>query len=89
VVTHNLYQPQELEKVRRDHAGGAAAAPAQPAAATPAAAPAPAASPAPAPAVSPATGDWRSELTALRAEMQEEIEMLRGEIESLRQQFGG
>lgn len=86
VVTHNLYEPRELEKVRRDYD-------AQPGATggdehhEPALAPIPfrsapanAVSPAPAPAA--ASSEWRDAI----AELREEVRELKAEVESLREE---
>ncbi|MEN1680569.1 MAG: DUF480 domain-containing protein [Planctomycetota bacterium] len=93
VVTHNLYEPKELEKVRRDNGGGAVAEPsAAPAmvATPPTAAPPASPAPTPPPAAAPSQSeDLRAELAALRVEMQEEIATLRNELDSLRQQITG
>lgn len=92
VVTHNLYQPQELEKVRRDQGAAVVSQPVTASAeATASASAAAAATGSAVGSGGPAAGvaDWRAELAALRAELQDEIETLRGEVESLRQRFGG
>ncbi len=89
MVTHNLYQPQELEKVRRD-AGATAPVPSpQPAPPQSTAAPAAESPSAPLASTGSATTEWRAELLALRTEFQAEIETLRSDIEDLRQQLGG
>lgn len=85
VVTHNLYQPQELEKVRRDQ--GSAVVIADETAAD--------SSPAPhlehphAPPAAAAPADWQAELLAVKAEFQREINTLRSEMEELKQLITG
>lgn len=88
VVTHNLYEPQELEKVRREY--GDSSAVAQPAALRPAPVAPPSVTAAPQ-ASSPieSAGDWRAELAAMRAEFEEQVSDLRSEIEDLRQRLHG
>ncbi|MEM9185605.1 MAG: DUF480 domain-containing protein [Planctomycetota bacterium] len=90
VVTHNLYEPKELEKVRREHGGGVVAPPApQEAPASPAAAASPAVA---APSLSPQPGnsiEWRAELAALRAEFQERLSGMQSEIDELRDRISG
>lgn len=78
VVTHNLYQDHEMEKLRGQYAGGAPAvarpAPASRASSSPASAPAASKSPS---ASSGADGSLRAEVAELRAEvarMKKEIE---------------
>ena len=101
VVTHNLYEPQELEKVRREFGGSTAVATpdaTEPPLAAPGNAPSagavgvpatgPVKAPSPGPSIASAT-DWQAELAALRVEMQDQITELRSEVESLRQQLGG
>lgn len=96
VVTHNLYQPQELEKVRREHGEPSDALPSE--GGSPADAPAPiarspatqAAEPEP-PIRSPRAGDdsdLRAELAALRVELSTEVLRLRDELDDLRRQLG-
>lgn len=104
VVTHNLYQPQELQKVKAEHGGGVDDMPAtqQPDAARP---------PAHQPPVQPppihqpafredppAMGDadlreevrsLKAELSALRAHCDVEIEKLREDLEAVVQQLTG
>ncbi|TWT87480.1 hypothetical protein Mal64_30190 [Pseudobythopirellula maris] len=90
VVTHNLYGPSELDRLKRDLKldDGAPAAAATPAAASSAAPTAPTPQAAP-PAPAPADSDWRPEFAALRAEFEETITELRDEIETLRQRVEG
>lgn len=103
IVTHNLYEPQELEKVLRENGGGTTpvstvatqSAPCDIEATSHGHAPVaagaePVASPA---AVGTSTSaeaiDLQAELSALRADLEEQIEGLRSEVEDLRQQLGG
>lgn len=98
MVTHNLYQPQELEKVQREHGGGQAVAQ-----------PAPAPSPAPqAPANPPPTSARPNEAPSASPEIMQpgfredpparppaatddlwkaEVEKLRGELAELREEY--
>lgn len=94
VVTHNLYQPRELEKVRRE--AGSLAAESTPELA-PRAAPVTAAATAAPIARGPATGidssrddlaALRAEVAAMRIEFQTAIESLRDDLETLNRQLG-
>jgi uncharacterized protein YceH (UPF0502 family) len=82
VISHNLYEPRELEKVRREfEAAGPATAADDDEPAVPQASAAPR-SPSHA-----SGGDWRSELGALRAEvtaLKEQVEGLREDVARLR-----
>lgn len=96
VVTHNLYQPQELAKVRAEHGGGDAnyEGPISDAAVPPAAAPAPVAAAAPVPpqAVAPASPPPAEQRTAPPADngvvkqLCEELATLKRELAELREQ---
>lgn len=98
IVTHNLYQPQELDKVKADAGATAGAAPA-PVAPGLASAPQPVQpgfrEDPPARASSQDSGlrddlrSLREELSETRAKLQAEIEELHGEIAALRQQVMG
>lgn len=93
VITHNLYQPREMEKLQREFSGQAVAAEgahesAEPVASAPQRSAAPVNTP---PRVTPAvdtkTADYASRESASResvAELKQEIEVLRGEIATLR-----
>lgn len=75
IVTHNLYQPQELEKVLKDHGTNSPAA-------APAVAPAASSSPAPLAAKPEVDGSANSdEIAALR----EEVTQLKAEVAELRE----
>ncbi|QDT00535.1 DUF480 domain-containing protein [Adhaeretor mobilis] len=73
IVTHNLYQPQELEKVLKDAGATAPAAAAAPP------------SPSSAPLVVSATGNELAELREEVAELRQELADLRELVESLTQ----
>ena len=97
VVTHSLYQPRELEKVRREAGNLSAESAPQPAhRAAPAAAAVATASAAPV-ARGPASGidssrddlaALRAEVAAMRIEFQTAIESLRDDLETLNRQLG-
>jgi hypothetical protein len=102
VVTHNLYQPQELDKVRAEHGGSAATTDnaayreivTPPPQVTPAATPSAPAYKA-APDGAPAIDQLRGELAALKrelAEIREHADLsaadLRRELEDLKRQLG-
>lgn len=105
VVTHNLYQPQELAKVKADLgiSGNTPAAPlpaqpqvapvgtaeAPPAAAQAKAAPQPSAADADADELRDQVRQLRAELTEARVELQSEIQQLRTELEELSRLVGG
>ena len=101
IVTHNLYQPQELQKVQAEHGGAAPVPSPAPAAATPPPVTQPGfrEDPPPAPPAAPpalADDDLREEVRALKAELAEtrtrlqaEIEELHGEIAALQQRMMG
>jgi uncharacterized protein len=89
VVTHNLYQPRELEKVRREAGSELTPVPAT-------VEPQRTESPAPVtrsepPTIEPSRNDLtelRAEMTAMRIEFQTAVESLREELESLNRQLG-
>ena len=92
VVTHALYEPQELEKVRSEYGGGFQGASSPAAAPTPRAATEPKVS---SPAVSDSgTGDLRQQVAELKeqvAEMQDQlsdIDTLRKAVEDIKLQLG-
>jgi uncharacterized protein YceH (UPF0502 family) len=95
VVTHNLYEPRELEKVRREF-GVAGAATMGPPAVSQATAEAPSAAPAPPaprsePTSAPDHGELRAlrdEVAELRIELQQQIDDLRAQLDDLNQQLG-
>lgn len=98
IVTHNLYQPQELQKVRADNGGGDAPAPAPPTPQTsaPPAAPAPQQpgfrEDPPTPPAAPAAAsvvddDLREEIRSLRAELAETRTQFQSELETLRSEL--
>jgi uncharacterized protein YceH (UPF0502 family) len=100
VVTHNLYQPQELAKLKTEH-GGAADSPAQPAMSRdphtpPIFATGATSTAAPAPASDSESASLRDEIIALRRELADlrehadaTAEELRRELQDLRTQLGG
>lgn len=88
VVTHNLYEPRELEKVRRDYEAMPAASPSSPADddndEEPTAAPIPyRSSPAGAVPVAASSSEWRDAI----AELREEVRELKAEVESLKEEL--
>lgn len=93
VVTHNLYQPQELEKVQREHGGGLPSQPvAQPAPPTP---PPTSERPNEAPSAAPEVMQpgFREDppasapRTADDSDLRDQIEQLRGELAELREEY--
>ncbi|MGL4513730.1 MAG: DUF480 domain-containing protein [Lacipirellulaceae bacterium] len=91
VVTHSLYAPSELERVRRD-VGVSAATPTETTSRPSVAVEAPvaAASEAQAPTPIPATAgpSMAAELASLRADLTSQIEALRNELHELREALG-
>ena len=97
VVTHNLYQPRELEKVRREAGNIATESTFEPAHRAPSAPPAVAPAPI-APMARMPSGDavpsrdeiatLRADMVALRIEFQTAIESLREDFETLNRQLG-
>ncbi|MEM8865321.1 MAG: DUF480 domain-containing protein [Planctomycetota bacterium] len=92
-VTHNLYEPQELEKVQREF--GPSTVNPQPAAPSTSVAPAAPSHPAEepsqigTPSAAGDASDLQAELAALRTEFQEQLSELRSEVEDLRQRIQG
>ena len=101
VVTHNLYQPNELERVKREHGS---AAPREPAvdAISDLADPAPGAGPSPAsptaaPEISPPqveslrdeVAELRSQLDELSQKVESRVDRLQRDLDDLRRQLGG
>jgi hypothetical protein len=101
VVTHALYSPSELERVRRDVGVSAVEAPPAPRTASPtpqptmavaaAVVPAPPAPPAvvpPAPASNDLASRIEAQIADVRAELSAEIATLRAELRALREALG-
>ncbi|MEM9659930.1 MAG: hypothetical protein AAF961_16320, partial [Planctomycetota bacterium] len=102
IVTHNLYQPEELAKVRAEHGSGATVETLRsPAATTPPAADRAAptsASPAATPLQLPPADGWiemreqvaqlKREQTELRDELVSAVDSLRNDVEDLKRQLG-
>jgi uncharacterized protein len=90
VLTHGLYQPQELDKLRAEYHGRGDEAPAAPAAERPPHSPPPVASPpqaAPIRAASAAPSSAaNAELTAQVATLRSEVDELRSELDRLRRE---
>lgn len=90
MVSHNLYQPRELEKVRREAGIAFSTSSPEPVESQRAESPPPVARSEP-PRIEPSRNDLaelRAEMTAMRIEFQSAVESLREELESLNRQLG-